>query len=195
MRRKERINIDMVEIEKYYTITEDGRVWSKVRNRWLKPQQNGYGYLHYCLSFGVPKNTWIFAHTLVAYKYIGVPPSLEHEIDHMDNDRTNNHYSNLRWLTHSENVLSSYARGRRGVWAGRSKPPFAIETLMKMADAKKKRVLFVRDGIRKVYESIGEAAEGLGTYRRKIYSSLKDNKPFAGGVLSYVEEVFTSCTI
>lgn len=34
------------------------------------------------------------------------PPSGKHEVDHMDRNRTNNHLSNLRWVTRSENHLN-----------------------------------------------------------------------------------------
>lgn len=163
-------------------------VYSHIRKRWLKPQINNYGYVHYCLSFGVPRNTWLFAHTLVAYKYISVPPTEFHEIDHLDENKQNNHYSNLVWRTHSENILESYRRGRRGVWFGRDKPPATLETRMKMANAKKKPVVFEGDGQRIVFDSIDDASYGLGTYRKKIYKCIKFNKPFEGGRLSFIEE-------
>lgn len=178
--------IDIREVEEYYTITEDGNVYSKVRKRWLKPAYNRCDYVFYYLSFGVPRPMWVFAHTLVALKYIGKPPTDKHEIDHLDSNRQNNHWSNLRWLTHSENIIESFRRGQRGA-TGRPKGfSHAFETRMKMADAKKKRVLFEGDGSRIMFESIGDAATGLNSYRKAIYLRIKDGKEYRGGHLSFV---------
>jgi hypothetical protein len=186
MRR--RVVIDIAEIEKYYTVTENGMVWSKVRMRWLKPQQNNYGYLHYCLSFGVPKNTWLFAHTLVAYKYLGCPLSERYEIDHLDSCRANNHWTNLAWVTHSENVLRSYATGTRGNWTRKRDIPVSLGTRMKMANAKKKSIRFERDGEVIIFDSIEDAALGLGTYRKNIYRGFTNGRLTCGGYLSIALE-------
>ena len=180
--------IDIDAVSEYYHITDDGMVYSHIRKRWLKPQCNLCGYVFYYLSYGVPRPMWIFAHTLVALRYIGKPPTEKHEIDHLDNNRMNNYFSNLRWLTHSENILASFSRGRvhaPGRGAGFS---HSFETKMKMADAKKKRVLFEGDGSRIVFESIDDATVGLSTYRKKIYLCIKDGKEFGGGRLSFVPD-------
>jgi len=190
MRRAQALDIN--EIEKYYTITEDGMVWSKIKGRWMKPRMNIYGYVFYSIAKGIGDGGILgaFAHTLVALKYIGSPPTAKHEIDHVDENKQNNHWTNLRWVTHSENILKSYERGRRGHWLGRNKAPFSLEHKMKMADAKKKRVVFIRGEEKVVFSSIEEASVGLGTYRKKIYSSIKENKTFQGGTLSFLEDVF-----
>jgi hypothetical protein len=65
---------------------------------------------------------------------------------------------------------------------------------MLMADAKKKRVLYRVDDpllgspVEQTFESIDEACEGLGTYRKKVYRCVKENIPFCGGHLSYVDD-------
>lgn len=183
--------IDINEVEKWYTITEEGMVWSKIKNRWLKPRINNYGYVFYSITRGTGSFGTIgaFAHTLVALKYIGAPPTDKHEIDHKDENKQNNLWTNLRWVTRSENILNSYARGRRGYWLGKNKAPYSLECRMKMANAKKKRIRFVVDEIETIFESIEEASVGLGTYRKKIYTCLKENKNFGGGMLSVVDDV------
>jgi hypothetical protein len=45
-------------------------------------------------------------HTLVALLFIGENPTVEHTIDHIDNDRGNNVPENLRWATKSEQALN-----------------------------------------------------------------------------------------
>lgn len=48
-------------------------------------------------------------HRLVAEAYIGASAE---EVDHIDGDRTNNSLTNLRYLSHAENVRASAAAGR-----------------------------------------------------------------------------------
>jgi hypothetical protein len=192
MKRVRRANtIDIKEIEKWYIITEDGMVYSKIRNRWLKPRENMYGYVFYsiCRGVGVINALGAFAHTLVALKYIGPPPTENHEIDHLDENKKNNHYSNLCWRTHAENIAESYRRGRRGHWLGRNKPSPTLETRILMSNAKKKTVLF-RDGEGDIlFNSIEEASVGLNTYRKKIYNCIKFGLAFNGGTLSFVDDI------
>jgi hypothetical protein len=189
MRRSQELNIN--EIEKYYTITDDGRVWTKIKGRWLKPHENVYGYIFYSISKGVDHTVTVFAHTLVALKYLGAPPTLGHEVDHRDDNKSNNYYSNLQWVTHSENILKSFRNGRSGYWLGKSRGTPDIITKMKMSNAKKKSIAYDLSGVRTVYDSIEDAAAGLGTYRKRIYLGIKEGKLFKGGMLSEVKQEFS----
>jgi len=132
--------IDIAEVEKYYTIEEDGMIWSKAKNCYLQPTRSYCGYLYVSircpgLSFGM-----IAVHRLVATKYIGqCPPELE--TSHKDGNKLNNHYSNLEYITHMANCAKSYSEhGRKHIYCGH--PP-TVETKLKMANAKKKPVVFV----------------------------------------------------
>ena len=104
--------------ENRYWIYEDGSVYSLYRQRFLKPYIDKYsGYVKYNLTGDYrkyyhkqlgPGNHGIFsAHQLVAYHWHGPYPENK-EIHHKDHNRTNNHYSNLEYVTHSENILKSY---------------------------------------------------------------------------------------
>lgn len=44
-------------------------------------------------------------HRIVAYAFLGEPPTPQHIVDHIDTNRRNNRPQNLRWLTKLENVL------------------------------------------------------------------------------------------
>jgi hypothetical protein len=44
-------------------------------------------------------------HRIVAYAFLGDPPTDQHVVDHIDTNRQNNRPENLRWLTKLENVL------------------------------------------------------------------------------------------
>tara|TARA_R110000824_G_scaffold11586_1_gene50777 strand:- start:45 stop:512 length:468 start_codon:yes stop_codon:yes gene_type:complete len=89
-----------MEIQGYsnYLIYDDGRVWSKRSNKFLKPQNNGTGY--YIYTF--PNKTNKLIHRLVAEHYIPNPLN-KPQVNHEDGTRSNNHVSNLRWVTDIEN--------------------------------------------------------------------------------------------
>ena len=92
-----------MEIQDYpdYLIYDDGRVYSKKRNRFLKQQNIGIGYKQIGLcSNGIRKLYYI--HRLIALHYIPNPENKK-EVDHLDRDPSNNHISNLRWTTPLEN--------------------------------------------------------------------------------------------
>ena len=79
--------------------------WGRVRNtktgRIMKPQTSGPGYLMVRLS----KNGKVvlhYIHRLVAREWVGNPDE-KRCVDHIDGSRTNNHWENLRYATHSEN--------------------------------------------------------------------------------------------
>ena len=92
-----------MEINDYpnYLIYEDGRVWSKTSNKFLKPSIMWKGYC--VLNLRNYKNPKTFRlHRLVAEHYIPNPNNYS-QIDHIDRDKTNNNVSNLRWCNNSMN--------------------------------------------------------------------------------------------
>lgn len=46
-------------------------------------------------------------HRIVAFAFLGEPPTAQHVVDHIDTNRQNNRPENLRWLTRLENVLKN----------------------------------------------------------------------------------------
>jgi len=91
-----------------YLIFEDARVFSKKRNRFLKPYNDAYGYrrVNLCKD-GIRKQ--YFLHRLVALHFI-LNPDNKREVDHIDRNPQNNNISNLRWATGSENCANTSKR-------------------------------------------------------------------------------------
>ena len=46
-------------------------------------------------------------HRIVAFAFLGNPPTEQHVVDHIDTNRRNNRPENLRWLTRLENALNN----------------------------------------------------------------------------------------
>ena len=104
--------MDIKGYEDYYTISEDGKVWSKRRDKYLKGSNNTDGYLFVSLcKDGKRKQTTI--HQLVALHYIENPED-KPEVDHKDRNVINNSVSNLRWVTKSEQNRNKKAYSNTG---------------------------------------------------------------------------------
>lgn len=90
-----------------YTVREDGKIFGNhtcgrgKAGRELKQRLNSDGY--YCVTVGVNGNRTVMrVHRIIALAFIENPLNLP-EVDHIDNDRTNNHVSNLQWISSSDN--------------------------------------------------------------------------------------------
>jgi hypothetical protein len=92
-----------MEIEGFpnYLIYEDGRVWSKITNKYLKNCLNNDGYYRVGL-FNNKKKKFYSIHRLLALHFIPNPDNKDF-VDHIDRNKTNNSLENLRWATRSEN--------------------------------------------------------------------------------------------
>lgn len=83
-----------------YDISIDGEVKNIKTGRVLKTHLVGKGYKS--LRLGAGKHHYI--HHLVAQVYLPAPTSDNCVIDHIDRNKLNNHASNLRWVSHKENM-------------------------------------------------------------------------------------------
>ena len=118
--------LDIPGWETRYRISEYGDVVSKdmavgARNgsqamrkgRKLAPVRKTNGYLCVTLTDGIDRPQ-IAIHKLVARAFIGECPIGLHVL-HCDGDKTNNHYSNLRYGTQAENVADTKRHGRQPI--------------------------------------------------------------------------------
>lgn len=89
-----------------YLIYSDGRVFSVRRNKFLKPQYRGRGYLWVNLGGKV-----CYVHRLVLEAFVGLCPS-GMVSRHLDGDMKNNCAENLAWGTETENAADRSRHGR-----------------------------------------------------------------------------------
>lgn len=83
-------------------IYDDGRIWSEKQQRFLSTSLDEKGYVKVSLWVNKKVRT-IKIHRLVA-KYFVPNPHNYKEVNHKDEDKTNNHASNLEWCTRKYNV-------------------------------------------------------------------------------------------
>lgn len=157
-----------------YDITEDGKIWSHRKSRWLRGAINSAGYVYYYLSAPGKDGAWYFAHRLVYETFIG---PIKDEINHKDGDKLNNHISNLEDITHQDNIQK--ARKLKPWKSGRA-PGFSTTHSQKEAVSKanSKEVCAYRNGqLVHQWPSLKLAAAGLGCSYATVQRALKRSGP------------------
>lgn len=159
--------------EQYYEISNFGRVRSldrmvpgrhgeKIRRGKIIAQcgkQDNPLYKRVHLSID-GKAKWLQVHRLVAEAFVDNPHGYS-IVNHLDNDPSNNHASNLEWTTQSGNIQHAVKQGR---W--HSKEVIRIDA----------------DGNQKSYKSILDAAKDVGIKSPVgITFACRDPKRSAGG--------------
>jgi hypothetical protein len=106
----------MVEIEKDYFVTQDGKVFSKRKfNKLteLKLSKTGHGgYVKVRIN-----NKDYFVHRLVAKAYI-IKPFDKEIVNHINGIKHDNRVENLEWCTRSENSKHAYDIGLHKPYTG-----------------------------------------------------------------------------
>ena len=107
-------------IENYpnYTISDKGEIVNTNTNKELKGYIRKDGYVIISLSKGGKKYK-CYLHRLVAETFIPNPDNLP-QVNHKDEDKTNNCVSNLEWITPKDNCNYGTRNERQGL--GHSKP-------------------------------------------------------------------------
>lgn len=85
-----------------YFVSREGRVWSaRQRGHWLTPSKGQHGYLTVGLRKGNNRYRR-YVHRLVAAAWVDNPGNLP-QVNHLDEDKSNNDASNLEWCTAQQN--------------------------------------------------------------------------------------------
>lgn len=92
-----------------YIVSTHGRVYNTRRNRILTLSRATGGYLSAALLNGHQyKNHMV--HRLVAFEFVdGYFDGAF--VNHLDGDKQNNHYENLEWVTHADNMRHAAMTG------------------------------------------------------------------------------------
>lgn len=133
-----------------YFVYENGDIENvSTGKKYSKNKTNGKGYHNFYCS-KQKKN--IYIHRAVAECFvINHRPTIYKEVNHIDGNKSNNHYSNLEWCNRSINNIHAYKTGLRSL----SKE--AHIKLIELALQKtKKKIINTETG--DIYESIKEAS-------------------------------------
>jgi hypothetical protein len=93
----------------HYSVTEDGRVWSELKQIFLKEVSNGNGYKKVTLCDKITKKPYLI-HRIVALTYLD---NIDNKpcVNHKNGIKSDNRVENLEWCTYSENNKHAFRTG------------------------------------------------------------------------------------
>lgn len=146
----------------------NGYLWHEIPERVLRGRYNKRSYAEVTL-WRDGKRQDFFVHTLICQSFNGDKPGDGFEVDHIDGNPRNNKASNLRWVSHLDNMHNPISRKR----------------LEKACERSRRRVCqYTKDGfLVETFESITDAAIETGINLGNIGSCVAGNKKHktAGG--------------
>jgi hypothetical protein len=147
--------------EGLYSVSNDGRVFSHIRNRELKPKIDRYGYKVVSL-YKDGKTRCFTVHRIVAITFIPNPFS-KSSVNHINEIKTDNRVENLEWVTVKENDNHGTRNSR-------------------MSDTKSKKPVMqiLPDGTIRYFKGVKDAGRQTGINRSNIAECCKGNKRTAG---------------
>ena len=175
-----------------YEVSEDGRIFRNVKSK--KQNKIIVDYHHstagYCFTF-INRNKKVLRIPIarvVAECWLGAKPE-GYEIDHIDRNSQNNHYTNLRYVTKSEQMKNrDHSRISKTGSAN-----LAAARRLRM-----KSVTLIKADVRKVFESQTAAARWLAEQIDKkvehVRSKFKQQRKFIYGYDVIYRSGETACT-
>lgn len=154
--------------ENLYLVSNFGRCFSIRKNK-IKPLDiNNCGYSRLACYDGVRRRKF-FVHRLVAMLFVsGYKEGLV--VDHIDGDKSNNMYTNLEWVTKSENNRRYYEK--------------------KPKSSGKKQACYLDFNGKKVYfNSITDAGKSIGLSEKRLQHLIKSQ----GGRIPEIDAYIFKC--
>lgn len=142
----------ITEADGRYSISSEGRVYSNVAGKIRKPVNWGSGYYYVHVRNALGKDLLLPIHRLVAKYFVANPYGLT-QVNHIDGNKHNNHFSNLEWVSPIENTQHAIQMGLT---------PSRNKSVLRITDA----------GDMVAYDSIKNAAKDTGINYDNIRSAL-----------------------
>lgn len=143
-----------------YQVSNFGRVWSVKSQNYLTPHTHTKGYLQVTMMAKNGKVKMEYVHRLVALAFIDNPNNLP-QVNHKDENKTNNHVENLEWVTCKENINHGTHNERR---------------------AEKRMVVIECIDLEKTFKSMTQASKETGIPLSSISKACSGLQETAGGM-------------
>jgi hypothetical protein len=156
-----------------YIIQEDGKIFLPAREftffRFNKPVttiREARESKYQIMKNGYKKCALGLVHRVVAEAFIGQSPHPKYTVNHKDGNKLNNHYTNLEWISHTDNV-NHWIYSDNGL--GVKLHPIEVHT---------------KDGeYVGVYSSKSKAANELGIHKSTVTEVVKGRLKSTGGYI------------
>lgn len=162
---------DIKGFEGKYKVSNTGMVVSLINNVILANRYNQNGYKQVLLYSGNGLSKSKKVHRLVAEAFIDNPEN-KPQVNHKDENKSNNNVDNLEWVTPKEN--SNY--GTRNLRMGKSH--------------KKQIIVQDKNGSFSVKESANDFAKELGVHQSNIFHVIKGDQKTVKGFRIYKPTLF-----
>ena len=145
-----------------YTITQDAEIFNVVTQKIVAQhiRENGYKYCHLMTSDGGQYSYAI--HRLVGWEFVLTNRNISLQINHIDGNKLNNHYTNLEWVTGAENVQHAIRTGLTPAHPNQGE----THGMSKLTDEDVHRICKILENPKVSYEAVANAIGnkvGLGT--------------------------------
>ena len=87
-----------------YEVYDDGRIWSYSHKKYLKHMTRKDGYQQVCLSDNEGKTKLYLLHRVVYEAVTGSPIPNDLQVNHINEDKTDNRFENLNLMTCKQNI-------------------------------------------------------------------------------------------
>ena len=161
---------DIPGYEGLYRVSNMGQVLGLRRNRVLKPQVRQHGYLSVWLYKDGFKPKQVSVHRLVASAFCPKPYGYD-EVNHINEDKTDNRAANLEWCDHKMNAHYGTAIERR------------VEKQVNGKCSKQVRQLTLTGDFVAEFPSLAEAQRQLGFAAGNILRCIQGKYSHAYGYL------------
>ncbi|MFJ5760721.1 NUMOD4 motif-containing HNH endonuclease [Neobacillus sp. NPDC093182] len=159
-----------------YQVSNFGNVLSFKNKKYqhglpLKVQENRAGYIKIIVWKNGNQKT-LKLHRIVCELFNGDAPEGKEQVNHIDGNKRNNDYTNLEWISSSENTLHAYKNGLKN--HSRNKRAVVQKTL--------------EGDILNIYPSVSKSAIAVGGNTYGISMACKKKfKSYKGYVWNYVD--------